>query len=303
MYIIKRFATEDYVSTVLDDMNYIKSVNGVTPDDNGNVEQSVLSTTAANLLITILRNCVYSTDQSVNITALAAELSVTEPEQPDEPEKTLTSISATYTGGDVEVGTIVTDLVGITVIAHYSDGSTETVTDYSLFGEIAQGENSIIVSYEGITTIFIVDGISTKVAVCDIVPGVAVSYKTDSGMYINRSASTLSRATLAPVGQYLEKGKTYKFSLGEASTNYNYGVQIFTASQSDLKFEIASETQYFDTVPTREVDTGWIKDNYEYAVTNDNQILAVNFKNDDDSRTLVEDDCEILLASFTIEEV
>lgn len=255
-----------------------------------------LNTSAANLLVTILRSGVYDTDQSVNIAALADELSVIEP------EKILTNISVTYTGGDVEVGTAVTDLTGITVIAHYSDGSTETVIDYSLSGEIAQGENSIIVSYEGMITTFIVNGVSTKVAIRDIMTGVAVSYNENSGMYINISSSTLPRATLVPVGQYLEKDKTYKFGLGEASTNYYYGIQIFTASQSDLKFEITDETQYFDSVPTRNIDTGWIKDDYEYTVTDDNQVLAVNFKSND-SRTLAEDDREVLLANFMIEEV
>lgn len=255
-----------------------------------------LSAPAANLLITILRDGVYGTDQSANITALAAELSVIEP------EKTLSSISAIYTGGAVEVGTVITDLTGITVIAHYSDGSTESVTDYSLSGEIVQGKNSIVVGYRGMTTTFIVKGISTELVISDIALGVAISYNENLGMYINISSNTLPRATLMPVGQYLKKGKTYKFSLGEASTNYYYGVQIFTASQSDLKFEITGETQYFDSVPTRDTDTGWIKNDYEYTVTDDNQILAVNFKSND-SRTLAENDREVLFANFTIEEV
>lgn len=255
-----------------------------------------LNALAANLLITILRDGAYSTDQSANITALAAELSVIEP------EKTLSSISAIYTGGAVEVGTVITDLTGITVIAHYSDGSTESVTDYSLSGEIVKGKNSIVVSYRGMTTTFIVKGISTEIVISDIALGVAISYKENLGMYINISSNTLPRATLVPVGQYLKKGKTYKLSLGEASTDYYYGVQIFTASQSDLKFEITDETQYFDSVPTKDIDTGWIKNDYEYTVTDDNQILAVNFKNND-SRTLAENDREVLFANFTIEEV
>lgn len=263
----------------------------------GKIDRLVgLNTSAANLLITILRDGVYGTDQSTNITALATELSVIEP------EKTLSSISAIYIGGAVEVGTVITDLTGITVIAHYSDGSSEIVTDYSLSGEIVQGKNSIVVGYRGMTTTFIVNGVSTELVISDIALGVAISYNENLGMYINISSNTLPRATLVPVGQYLKKGKTYKFSLGEASTNYYYGVQIFTASQSDLKFEITDETQHFDSVPTRDIDTGWIKNDYEYTVTDDNQILAVNFKNND-SRTLAENDREVLFANFTIEEV
>ena len=72
---------------------------------------------------------------------------------------TLQSISATYSGSDVAVGTALTDLTDITVTAHYSDGSTANVTDYTLSGEIAEGSNTITVSYGGKTT-FTVAGIA-----------------------------------------------------------------------------------------------------------------------------------------------
>ena len=54
-----------------------------------------ISTTAKNLLITILRNAVYSTDQSNNITALDTALGggTTEPEEPDVPVETTYAIS------------------------------------------------------------------------------------------------------------------------------------------------------------------------------------------------------------------
>jgi hypothetical protein len=75
------------------------------------------------------------------------------------PEATLTGISATYSGGDVAEGTAVTDLTGIVVTAHYSDGSTETVTGYTLSGTIAEGSNTVTVSYGGKTATFTVTGI------------------------------------------------------------------------------------------------------------------------------------------------
>lgn len=74
---------------------------------------------------------------------------------------TLTGISATYSGGDVTVGTAVTALTGISVIATYSDGSTEPVSGYALSGEIAKGSNTITVSYGGMTTTFTVTGVVT----------------------------------------------------------------------------------------------------------------------------------------------
>lgn len=83
----------------------------------------------------------------------------TMPEQVNPNAPTLASISATYTGGNVTVGTPLTDLTGLTVKATYSDGSTSNVTGYSLNGEIAEGANTITVTYEGITTTFTVTGV------------------------------------------------------------------------------------------------------------------------------------------------
>lgn len=82
------------------------------------------------------------------------------PVEPDVPEVTLSSISATYTGGDVTVGTALTDLTGITVTGTYSDGSTSAITGYTLSGEIVEGSNTITVSYNGLTTTFTVTGIA-----------------------------------------------------------------------------------------------------------------------------------------------
>lgn len=143
--------------------SHVASVYGYT-------NTSGLSTTAASLLIGILRSVhIYDGDQSGKITALAAELGVTEEEEPDTPvepddpvtpEVTLSSISATYSGGDVAVGTAVTDLTGIVVTARYSDGSTATITGYTLSGTIAEGSNTITVSYGGKTTTFTVTGVA-----------------------------------------------------------------------------------------------------------------------------------------------
>lgn len=80
----------------------------------------------------------------------------------EEPEATLESISVAYTGGDVAVGTALTDLTGLTVTATYSDGSTAVVTGYTLSGTISEGENTITVSYGGLTTAFTVTGVEEE---------------------------------------------------------------------------------------------------------------------------------------------
>lgn len=78
----------------------------------------------------------------------------------EEEQVTLTSISATYAGGDVTVGTSVNDLIGITVTGHYSDGSTADITGYTLSGTIEEGINIITVSYGTKTTTFVVTGVA-----------------------------------------------------------------------------------------------------------------------------------------------
>ena len=69
----------------------------------------------------------------------------TVPDEPDSPAVTLTSISATYSGGKVSVGTPVNALSGIVVTARYSDGSTARVSGYTLSGTIKEGSNTITV--------------------------------------------------------------------------------------------------------------------------------------------------------------
>ena len=95
----------------------------------------------------------------------------------DETEVTLISIAASYSGGDVAVGTALTDLTGIVVTATYSDGSTSTVTDYTLSGEIAEGSNTITVSYGGMTDVFEVNGVAETGG--EATPGETIHYTKD----------------------------------------------------------------------------------------------------------------------------
>lgn len=70
-------------------------------------------------------------------------------------EVTLSSISATYTGGSVAAGTTLEQLTGITVTATYSDGSTSPVSGYELSGNLTAGQtNTVTVTYQGKTATF-----------------------------------------------------------------------------------------------------------------------------------------------------
>lgn len=146
-------------------------------------------------------------------------------------EMTLESISVTYVGGNVAVGTDLSDLSGITVTAHYSDGSILDVTDYTLSGEIIEGTNIITVSYEGLTTTFTVTGIALQ-TYTNLVP---TSTDTDGSVYngtgyknntrLSSSGSVSSSAQNGSVttgfmpwqskGVVRLKGATYTYVSGE----------------------------------------------------------------------------------------
>lgn len=148
-------------------------VTAPSPDSGGNVDQSGgLTSAQISALDGMFKIASFTADPTAAYAAFKTAFGITDsgeeepdepvipPDEPDEPEVTLTSISATYSGGDVTAGTAVDDLTGIVVTAHYSDGTSETVTGYTLSGTIAEGSNTITVSYGGMTTTFTVTGTS-----------------------------------------------------------------------------------------------------------------------------------------------
>lgn len=161
---------------------YVKSVNGQTPDENGNVEIAIpdipqnvngLTTEQITALNDMFKVCAFiKADISTEYNAFCTAFGITdsgedsggsgeeEPDEPVTPEVTLSSISAVYSGGDVTAGTTVTELTGIVVTAHYSDGTSEAVTGYTLSGTIAEGSNTITVTYQGMTATFTVTGVA-----------------------------------------------------------------------------------------------------------------------------------------------
>ena len=77
----------------------------------------------------------------------------------DDP-KSITSISVVYTQGEevVDTNTSLDELKNsIVVTLQYSDGTTETITDYTLSGTLTEGESVITVSYKGFEKTFTVN--------------------------------------------------------------------------------------------------------------------------------------------------
>ena len=128
-----------------------------------NLQISGLTTAQVNALDGMFKIASFTADPTAAYSAFKTAFGIggeVEPDEPDTPTKTLTGISATYSGGDVTVGTVLTALTGIVVTATYSDGSTAEVTGYTLSGEIVEGDNTITVSYGGLTTTFVVTGVA-----------------------------------------------------------------------------------------------------------------------------------------------
>ena len=185
----------------------------------------------------------------------------------EEEQVTLTSISATYTGGDVTVGTSLNDLTGITVTAHYSDGSTANVTGYTLSGTIAEGSNTITVSYGGKTTTFTVVGkMETKEII--FVQG------SEGSFYLNTK-------NLARISAVQTEGNT---ALGVSDGSKYYPIDIPSGANT-LKIvcpDLIPGINLYNIGKSRLLDSGWQTlggcsinlTNYQDAV-----FATINFKN------------------------
>lgn len=194
-----------------DEKKYVKTINDTAPDENGNIvvkgegiaydntasgidattvqgaidklsggnadQGSGMSATASALLITILRNAVYSTDQSANITALENALASgggEEPDIPDIPDEPDVPVVNTYT--------ISNELVNVT-----SNNSVASVTEgasYTATLTAADGYNldsvTVIMGGVDVTADVYADGVITIPAVTGNVEIVATASAAES---------------------------------------------------------------------------------------------------------------------------
>lgn len=174
-------------------------------------------------------NCnITATAGSVSaVCTVAVEITVEEPDT----GATLTSISATYSGGKVGVGTALTDLTGIIVTATYSDGSTVNVTDYTLSGEIDEGENTITVSYGGQTATFTVTGGAStfeevlSLAADDVIFRTLSTVPGEEYPYTDTTKYRLSYPAFIPVSG----GETYKFDFEATTPNIIFTLEFYNS--------------------------------------------------------------------------
>ena len=242
----------------------VKTVNGVEPDENGNVE------------ITI-------PDSGGNVEWLdpeQGEVFTSVVNTPDVPAPTLTGISATYTGGDVLIGTALSALVGIVVTAKHSDGTTKTVTDYTMSGSITEGSNTITVTYEGMTTTFTVTGVAEEPEVTltsisatytggNVAVGTAVTDLTGitvTAHYSDGSTAPVTGYTLS--GEIAEGSNTITVSYGGKTTTFVVTGEAEAEEDSGLTDE---ELEALDAMPD-----AYLSDDGEYIYWNPLRAAAAN---------------------------
>lgn len=159
-----------------------------------------------------------------------------------ETEVTMTGITATYAGGDVPVGTALTALTGLAVTATYSDGSTATVTGYTLSGAIGEGSNTITVSYGGLTATFSVTGVAESGgneetdAPASPVDGKTVTYTAQASWPAATNLTLLVNTADFPSYVYTDT-LTVRATIADATktiSGFGAGMQIFTDETGQL---------------------------------------------------------------------
>lgn len=148
----------------------------------------------------------------------------------------LHSITANYTGGSVSAGTSLDNLKSnLTVTAHMSDGSTQSVSSYTLSGTINVGANTITVTYSGKTTTFSVTG--TEV--------VSAPFESSTGKftYVSTTYVKSYTMTVGAVGDIVS-GTSANDWVVEAvyRTNADSSATIYTDSTQQINATVNGKT-------------------------------------------------------------
>ena len=138
------------------------------------------------------------------------------------PPVNLSSISAVYTqSGDVYASTPLDDLkADLVVTAHYSDGTSGTVTNYLLSGVLEEGTSTVTVTYGGKTTTFNVTVIAVQLPYnlnfkFDEI-NLSNGYIGDDGTVISEELNSYYDEFIPAVGFWLvsSSGSAYKNNTG-----------------------------------------------------------------------------------------
>lgn len=169
------------------------------------------------------------------------------------PTKTLESISATFnSSASITTDNVLDDLRPyLTVRASYSDGSTNTITNYALSGSLNVGTNTITVTYNNKTATFTVNVTEAQVVLQSIS---AVFNQGSAVIYTNSSLNDLkpyltvtarySDSTTQTVADYTLSGTLTK---GTSTITASYGgkTATFNVTVSERSATLQSITATF----------------------------------------------------------
>jgi hypothetical protein len=186
-----------------------------------------------------------------------------------EQELVMSSVSASYTGGQVPVGSTVSSLLSnLTVTAWYNNGTNKMIKDYTIVEgtdtTIVEGVNTFTVSYQGKTATFTVSGeilsIDTLAVVYDggnqVYGAITVD---DLRQYINVTVYYTNGTKDENITDYeilgeLVKGlNTLTVSYGDKTTNFEVYLEVksFTITINPVPYEGS-------VIKINGVETNWV---------------------------------------------
>lgn len=199
-----------------------------------------------------------------------------------EVEKTLTSISAVHNDSVAQLYTDAKDL-NLTVTGHYSDGTTINITNYSINGTVALGENVFTVEYSGLTCEVIVIGDETadteSADICyvgmiegEINPKIKTYTIINPGnsgdLYIkSNSGDSGTEGVLGVFG--VVSGKTYEIenTVSENYNNYPVLTHIYYLNGTPPKHSNEAYGYELSKVLVEEVPVSNVKGTFTYQFT------------------------------------
>lgn len=169
----------------------------------------------------------------------------------------ITSVFDTH-GATIYTSNTLNDLKQyLTVTAHYSDSTTQTVTAYTLNGSLTAGTNSITVSYQGKTTTFNVTVVAVALSSISVVfdqQGNTVyestplndlkQYAVVTAHYNDSSTSVVTNYTLS--GSLTAGTSVISVSYQGKTTTFNVTVTAVTLTSIGAVFDTQGQTIYID---------------------------------------------------------
>lgn len=235
-----------FPSTALNDVATPPAVLSVVANYNDNTSETITNYTLNGTLAEGTSNLTVSYEGMTD----TFDIVVSQPAV----ERTLTSITASYIQNGLEIDTdktasyVTTSPASLTVTAHYSDNSSETISSgYALSGNLSTaGSCTITVTYQGMTTTFDVTVVQAQEPIVD--QPLTVQYDNTT-MYDYNAPDDLrphltvtytdnGTTTTVPSSDYVVKGPIYHNTSAPLSVTYNNQTATFTLPNVEEKFTL-----------------------------------------------------------------